>query len=106
MASSGSNDSPEVIFFEIFDGNILDREENLTEQLTQEEREEIMNIVESLPSVNSHELLDFATPVKVLCHKSVNADELDRLACKNNAESTGYQTKWAITVFKGMCNNI
>ena len=35
-------------------------------------------------------------------HKVLSVDELDRLAGKNSAESTIYQTKWTTAVMKGM----
>ena len=63
-----------------------------------------------LDSVNSRELMDFAmqslgNSADVTAkphHKVLSVDELDRLAGKNSAESTIYQTKWATAVMKGM----
>ena len=65
----------------------------------------MIRIVSELESVNSREVIDFATQQDTILpqrHKEVTDLELDRLASKNNAESTVYQTRWAITVFKGI----
>ena len=104
MVSGENNSLSDVITFDILDGEIVDSDSNLTETLTQDEREEIMNIVDALDSVNSRELIDFAMPTKELRHEAITSEELECLTSKNNAESTGYQTKWAITVFKGSTN--
>ena len=85
-----------VVSFDIFEGNILDGENIMTDNLTQEEKEEVYVLVNELESVNSHELMDFATQEnaakETLRHKAVTAVELDHLANKNSAEQTQYQT--------------
>ena len=39
-------------------------------------------------------------------HNPINNSELDRLASKNQALNTGYQTKWAVEVMKGTNFNL
>ena len=104
MATVVESASEDVVSLDIFDESILSDGTILDEKLTKEEEAEMYNIVEQLESVNSKELIDFtsqefaAIPPR---HKPVSSDELDRLAGKNSAESTSYQTRWAITVMKG-----
>ena len=74
--------------------------------MTQEEEEEVQNVVSLLDSVNSKELIDFATQQTEHRHRSISEAELDPLAGKNNAQTTVYQTKWAIAVFKGITNSL
>ena len=106
MATGGSTVDSGLITFDIFEGDLLNQDDVFTGNLTQEEQEEIKTIVSEIASVNSHELIDFATQEVAQRHKQVTPHELDRLASKNNADSTVYQTKWAITVLKGNFNFI
>ena len=69
--------------------------------MTEDEKQEVDNVVSLLDSVNSRELVNFCTQETKPRHRSVDESELDRLAGKNNTFATNYQTKWAITVFKG-----
>ena len=101
MASGENSGSQHMIAFDLFANNDESCDNILDGKLTQEEAEEITAIVEQLESVNSRELIDFCTPPEEHRHKQITADELDRLAAKNNAESTIYQTKWAVTIIKG-----
>ena len=94
--------------FNICDGQIFDSDAILTETLTQDEKEEMLTIVQGLEGINSRELIDFTSQEFTIPgnaanqrHKQVTSEELDRLANKNSAENTQYQTKWAVTVFKG-----
>ena len=107
MASAQGSASEQVVSFDIFEGDILDSSTILTENLTQEEKEEMYVLVNELEAVNSRELIDFATQQNATTaethphHKLVTSDELDHLAGINSAEQTKYQTKWAIAVIKG-----
>ena len=92
----------EVVTFDLSEANLIDANNLFNEKLTQEEQEEITTIVTELEAVNSCELVDFATQEVTAHHKQITQDELDRLARKNSADSTVYQTKWAITVLKGI----
>ena len=77
----------------------------MTANLTQEEKEEMYVLVNELEGVNSRELIDFTSQQDAASepprHKAINTQELDRLAHKNCAEQTHYQTKWAVAVMKG-----
>ena len=98
-----------IITFDIFHDSVLNETNDLSDKLTQEEKEEIYRVVEQMEGVNSREVIDFidddttiaAMPTR---HKVITSEELDRLASKNSADSTAYQTKWAVTVMKGTIN--
>ena len=74
--------------------------------MSYDEKEEIAMVLSQLESVNSKELMDFATQETGGRHLTVSKSELDRLASKNNAEMTNYQTKWAVTVLRGKKNSL
>ena len=95
----------EVITFNIYDESDMENSNIIVDNLTQEEREEIANVVSLIDSVNSRELMDFSTQENPTRHKPVSSEELNRLAGKNNAITTKYQTKWALTVLRGIYNN-
>ena len=104
MAASG--EFADVIALDFFDGTLPDNATILMENLTQEEKEEMVQIVQQLDSVNSWEVINFASQedaalAAVSRHKSVSAEELDHLASKNSTESTHYQTNWSVRVIKG-----
>ena len=109
MASQAASDAAaQGITFDIFDGNIQQDATILVDKLTQEEKHEILNIIEEMDGANSREIIDFvsqecetAAATATIRHKVVSPEELDRLACKNSAESTLYQTNWAVRVIKG-----
>ena len=79
----------------------MDNLENLIDNLTEAEQKEMENIVTLLDSVPKDSLQDFEVDIpNPNRHKKVNDDELDRLASKNNALATTYQTKWSVVVFQ------
>ena len=90
----------DIITFDIFDESDCDNNQIMVGHLTQEEEEEIHNVVSLLDSVNSKELIDFTSHENNIRHKPINLVELDRLAGKNNAITTNYQTKWALAVLR------
>ena len=61
--------------------------------MSYDEKEEIAIVLSQLESVNSKELMDFATQETGGRHLTVSKSEPDRLASKNNAETTNYTTK-------------
>ena len=101
MADLSTSPVEQPIFFDLLD--VADPE-NMTffaEKMSEEEEEEVAIVISQLEGVNSKELIDFATQETEHRHLVVDESELDRLASKNNAQTTNYQTKWAVTVFKG-----
>ena len=90
---SGSSDSP-VYTFDLVDGTFVNEGETIMAQLNDEEKEEVESILHIIRATQD---ADESTNR----HKPIDSAELDGLAMKNNAESTGYQTKWALTVFQG-----
>ena len=94
-----------VITFYIFDTNDSEDINYFAEELSKDEQEEVDRVLGLLESANSKELMDFQTQETGARHISVSETELDRLAGKNNAQTTNYQTKWAVTVFKGIYNH-
>ena len=69
--------------------------------LTAEEQNEVQSVVTLLEKAQEDNLNDFEEDPNLLWHKPVENNELDRLAGKNSALSTNYQTKWAIAETKG-----
>ena len=90
-----------AVTFDIIDMDQLSDDNLLDEKLTQEEFQEIENIVTEMEGVNSAELVDFVSQETTLQHKPITDRELDRLASKNSALTTQYQMKWAQVVIKG-----
>ena len=107
MAEMANSVLEHVITFNISNDSLIEDSNILTENLTTDEQQEIHNIVTALEGVNSRELIDFtlqeptAAAIANPRHKAVTSEELDRLASKNSAENTQYQTKWAVAVMKG-----
>ena len=93
----------DVVNFDIIDGIILDSGDNVLQNLTEDERMEVNNVVTLLESAQEDSLQHFDLDENTTCgtqHKNVSEEELDRLAGKNNAQVTSYQTKWASVVMK------
>ena len=62
MASAGLPDAnPDVITFDIFDGNMNNGDTIFTETLTEEEQNEMRSIVQEFKGVNSEELIAFTS---------------------------------------------
>ena len=91
----------EVISFNLMGSTLIDNDKNVFEELTEEEMKEVDSVVTLLEAAEGDSLKDFENTENLLRHIPVNNDELDCLAGKNNAQSTSYQTKWAICVIKG-----
>ena len=102
MAAAAEESAADVIALDIFDGSVLVNDGTSMRNLTEEEKNEVAQIMQVIRSTQSNT----DDEPKAARHKPVNADELDRLALKNSAESTSYQTKWALTVFQGTNNYI
>ena len=102
MAEQHQTQFSDVITFNIFGDEDTNQSTIFTENLTQDEREEIATVVLMIEGANSQELINFTVPENNVGHKSVSESELDRLAGKNSAVTTQYQTKWAVTVTRGM----
>ena len=100
MDANPTNFVSEVISFDIFSDETATNDIDIVDTLTQEEAEEIANVVSVLDNVNSWELINFCSQENTLCHKGISDCELDHLAGKNSAITTIYQTKWARAVMK------
>ena len=100
MDTNPTNFVSDVISFDIFSDETATNDLDIVDTLTQEEAEEIANVVSVLDNVNSRELIDFCSQENTLRHKGIDDSELDRLAGKNSAIMTIYQTKWARAVMK------
>ena len=99
----------EVVILDLLDDIVLDKSTNLLDTLTEEEREEVENVVTLLDcakedSLQHFELTDESDSTGR--HKNINEEELDRLAGKNSAASTSYQTKWVVCVMKDECYSL
>ena len=104
MANSAS-DMP--VTFDLIDGIIADSDLTLLETLMQEEQDEVNNVVTLLDTAKDNSLDQFEPSENspfAARHKCVSDEELDRLAGKNSAQSTSYQTKWAVVVMKDKCH--
>ena len=91
-----------TVTFDLFSTEILNENSNILENLTEEEMTEVNHVVTLLETAEKNSLDDFEDLQETeLHHKPVTDNELDRLASKNNANMTGYQTRWAVAVMKG-----
>ena len=84
------------VTFDLLEEGVLTDLANLTE----DEQNEVQNVVSLLEEAEGDSLLDFEPPENAR-HNPIDCGELDRLAGKNQALNTGYQTKWAVEVLKG-----
>ena len=82
MAEHSTSPVEPVIMFDIFNENDFENNEFIADNMTKEEEEEVANVVSLLDSVNSKELVDFATQQTEHRHRSVTEAELDHLASK------------------------
>ena len=110
MAAMAEEGADNTIIFELPDGEIIEAHPVFNGKLTQDEREEISNIMKDIQADNGPESIqlqldDPATYGQVTnqWHKSISSEELDQLASNNSSENTKYQTKWAVTVMRGKC---
>ena len=94
-------ESERVVTFDIFENALLDDSENLLSTLTEDEQNEVDNVVTLLEIAKEDSMQDFENETNLLRHNPIDNTELDRLAGKNNALSTSYQTKWSVAVMKG-----
>ena len=101
MAEASTSSVQVPIVFDLFSETDDPDFNFLSEEMSKDEKQEITTVISLLDSVNSKELMDFSTQQTESRHRSINESELDRLAAKNNALTTNYQTKWAVAVFKG-----
>ena len=102
MAEHDNNPMEAIITFDIFDGKELTEEDIFNTGISQDEVQEIANVVQAMDGVNSREIIDFCSQQNETRHRSVSDNELDRLAGKNNAITTNYQTRWALTIIQGI----
>ena len=89
-----------VVTFDLL-GEVMMDGQDILSKLTEEEQSEVHKVVTLLESAQEDSLKDFENDTNLLRHKPIDNCELDRLAGKNNALSTTYQTKWAVAVAKG-----
>ena len=91
-----------LVFFCISNEQLLNDGQNLLTNLTEDELKEMNDVVTLLEGDKEDSLKEFENENNLLRHKPVNDDKLDSLACKNNAQSTTYQTRWSICILKGI----
>ena len=93
----------DIVTFDMIDGKVLDSGENVLENLTEEEHTEVNSIATLLQSAKENSLDDFENDPNTehaACHKTLSETKLDRLAGKNSAQATTYQTRWAVIIIK------
>ena len=99
MAEAASD----VVTFDILEGIYVDSNSDILDSLTEEERAEVTNVVTLLDCANEDSLQHFEVDENTASanrHKKLSNEELDRLAGKNSAQATSYQTKWAVAVIR------
>ena len=92
-----------TITFDLLEDIFTENNTSILDNLTPAEQVEVENVVTLLDSVKENSLDDFEDVNEChqnTRHKKVTDTELDHLACKNTAQSTAYQTKWAVAVMK------
>ena len=88
------------LHFDLLDGTLADSHGTVLEMLTEDEKNEVENVVTLLKSAENNSLEEFDLETSLVRHKRISESELDRLARKNSAQATCYQTKWALVVMK------
>lgn len=81
----------------------------LTDEVSKDEAEDINVAVSTFnqQEIDENEESSDAFEEEQVTHRhcSLNAAKVDNLALKKHTESTKQQTKWAVNVFRGKCNN-
>ena len=96
----------EIISFELFPDNIqLEEIENMSES-ENKLPEDICDLLEAVGSADQHkkemEMKDFEEQKNKNRFQVVSEQDLDELQDENNAQSTHWQTNWAVRVMRGM----
>ena len=94
-----------VLSFNIVDGFLIKSDCELTETLTEEDKEEINAIADSLQCSNPQEkdqsYSAFRQDADASRFASLN-DDLDKIASNNCTKTTATQTTWAVKILKGI----
>ena len=98
MAEGGGSSDDPVYTYDLINRTFINEGDEILDNLTAEEKEEIEKVLHTIRATQ-------ATNPDQIRHKPIDSVELDWLAGNNSAETTGYQTKWALTVLQGIfCN--
>ena len=96
--AEGTDKSDEPVYtFDLINGTFINEGQEIMDNLTAEEKEEVEQVLHLIRDTHTKGGPDVR-------HKPIDSAELDRLACKNSADSTSYQTNWAVAVFQGTLN--
>ena len=95
MAENTDKDAEPVYTYDLINGTFINEGTEIMDNLTAEEKEEVEQVIHLIRRTQSPD-------GEANRHKPIDSAELDRLACKNSAESTSYQTNWAVAVFQGI----
>lgn len=91
--------------YDLLADNDGQNEMELTENITEEEREEVNAVIAEKQLEEQPQNLDtsdeFEDANRTVWHVSVNEAQIDYYSGKKDEESTKEQTKWAVKVFKG-----
>lgn len=105
MANQGEEENSEIVTFDLFDGNLLLQDDIVLQELTEEQREAIQNHMDTAhasdPQEKDTDFQAFEEQAATSRHVMCTATDVDKIAGQNNTDSTKWQTKWAVTVFKG-----
>ena len=94
MAKGKQNSDEPVYTYDLINGTFINEGEEIMDNLTAEEKEEVEQVLHLIRNTQMNAGDESR-------HKPIDSAELDRLASMNSAETTTYQTKWAVTVFQG-----
>ena len=92
--------------FEIFDDAMAELPTEINQNISEDERQEINQLVEVLQTQTAMEIdektNDFEQNGPSLHFPKITNEELDKIASKKIAVATPWQTKWAVKVMKGI----
>ena len=94
MADNTDENAEPCYTYDLINGTFINEGQEIMDNLTAEEKEEVEQVLHLIRKTHSPD-------GEANRHKPIDSAELNHLACKNSAESTSYQTNWAVAVFQG-----
>lgn len=110
MADSGESAAEEIISFELLPDFDLNESETDMQQLTQEQQEAVHRLMDTVnvssAAENDADYQAFEEQAADFRHCRKTPEEVDAIAGKSQTQTTHWQTKWAVKVFKGTFSQI
>lgn len=105
MVESGANPNEVEVSFDLLEGVDVNSDEINVQDLTQEQQESLYRLMDQVnlseTMENNDDAQAFEKTVTKFRHARKSTDQVDEIAAEINKDATKWQTKWAVTVYKG-----